>query len=211
MEAIIRTEKSSLGVGTLGELYPELDREKLLQELVKLKLTVRPSLGIHYNQEWFSPRNVGFFSDVTKKYPYSASSIKSQPIPTQMKKLLAWVNSYFKSEFNGILVNYYQDGTNYIAKHSDNEVELSSTCGVVAISFGATRKFRIRNKKRMKITVNGKETMFDKVDSIVHNINMRDGDIIQMSGEFQQEFLHEIPKELKVKEPRISLTFRCHS
>ena len=36
-------------------------------------------------------------------------------------------------------------------------------------------------------------------------------DMIQMSGNFQKEFLHEIPIEKKVKEGRYSFTFRRHS
>jgi alkylated DNA repair dioxygenase AlkB len=39
---------------------------------------------------------------------------------------------------------------------------------------------------------------------------MKSCDIIFMSGDFQKEFTHEIPKQLKIKEPRYSFTFRHH-
>ena len=35
--------------------------------------------------------------------------------------------------------------------------------------------------------------------------------MLQMGGDFQKEFTHEIPIEKKVKEPRISFTFRKHT
>jgi len=31
-----------------------------------------------------------------------------------------------------------------------------------------------------------------------------------MGGDFQKEFLHEIPVQKKIKEPRFSFTFRKH-
>ena len=35
-------------------------------------------------------------------------------------------------------------------------------------------------------------------------------ELLHMGGDFQKEFTHEIPIEKKVKEPRISFTFRYH-
>lgn len=67
--------------------------------------------------------------------------------------------------------------------------------GVVAISIGAVRTFRIRNKIDKKIHTNIKTLPFD---------------IIHMYGDFQNEFTHEIPVEKKVKDVRYSLTFRKH-
>jgi alkylated DNA repair dioxygenase AlkB len=67
--------------------------------------------------------------------------------------------------------------------------------GVMMMSYGVSRKFRIRDKISRKI---------------VKDIYTKDQELIQMSGDFQKEFLHEIPIERKIKESRISLTFRNH-
>ena len=108
--------------------------------------------------------------------------------------MLDIVCTQYNSEYNGILVNRYNDGNNYISDHSDNENTLDDI-GVVAISYGAIRKFRIRNK----IT---KEKVID--------IPTTSYSLIQMGGNFQNEFLHGIPIEKKIMDVRYSLTFRKH-
>ena len=65
----------------------------------------------------------------------------------------------------------------------------------MAISSGSARKFRIRNKQTGKIVK----------DIIMDNLS-----VLQMGGDFQKEFTHEIPVEKKVKDGRVSFTFRYH-
>jgi alkylated DNA repair dioxygenase AlkB len=104
------------------------------------------------------------------------------------------MNTKFNADFNGILINKYNDGNDYISAHSDDEKNLDIV-GVVAISFGAIRTFRIRDKTTKKIITNIKTNPFE---------------IIHMGGNFQKEFIHEIPIEKKVKDCRYSFTFRKH-
>ena len=58
------------------------------------------------------------------------------------------------------------------------------------------RKFRIRNKDTKEIVLD-----FD------HNPCT----LLVMQGEFQREFTHEIPIQKRVKDERISITFRHHT
>lgn len=128
-----------------------------------------------------TPRNVGFFSDTSIGYKYSTTLMPSIRLTDGLKELLDSVNSLFPdANFNGILINTYQDGTDNIGRHSDNEKDLSSI-GVLAISYGAVRKFRIR----------------DKAGKIVMDIPTTSSSILHMAGEFQKEFTHEIPVEKK--------------
>lgn len=140
-------------------------------------------------------RCVGFFSDESIGYKYSGQLSKSRPMTSSLLAMLTLVNSIFGTDYNGILVNKYKTGEDYISAHSDDEVNLGSS-GVVAISWGATRKFRIRNKITKKI---------------IGDYPLTSGSMLQMAGKFQQEFTHEIPVEKKVKGGRISLTFRKHT
>ena len=119
----------------------------------------------------YQQRDVGFFSNETEGYYYSGKLASSKPLKPNLLELLLFVNTLFGSSFNGILVNRYND--------SDNENTLDDI-GVVAISYGAIRKFRIRNK----IT---KEKVID--------IPTTSYSLIQMGGNFQNEFLHGIPIE----------------
>jgi len=120
--------------------------------------------------------------------------MKSQPLNATLETLLESVNQQFGANFNGILVNEYLSGENYISAHSDDESALGNV-GVVCISWGSERTFRCRQK------IGGEKT----------DIVTTHGQIMHMGGEFQSEFTHEIPKRMKVKEPRISFTFRHHT
>ena len=160
---------------------------------------IRPLLNdypeiIVYGKKCLQRRSVGFFSDSIIGYKYSGKIETSQRLTKNLKILLDHINIKFNSDFNGILVNKYKDGLEYISDHSDNEQEISDK-GVISISYGATRKFRIRNKLTKKI---------------VKDILTENYQIIQMNGNFQKEFLHGIPIEKKIKEERISFTFRKH-
>jgi alkylated DNA repair dioxygenase AlkB len=98
------------------------------------------------------------------------------------------------TQFNGILVNKYIDGNDYIGAHSDEENGLDSI-GVVAISYGSERIFRIRDKSNKTIVCDEPTTHC----SILH-----------MGGNFQKLYTHEIPIQKKIKGSRISFSFRKH-
>ena len=141
------------------------------------------------------PRNVGFFSDDSVGYKYSGQLMESQPLSEALKAILKDINElYTGADFNGILVNEYGDGNDCIGSHSDDEKGLSKV-GVVSLSIGATRKFRIRSKSSKKIVAD--------VATVPYTL-------LHMAGKFQREFTHEIPKEKRIKDRRVSFTFRKH-
>ena len=105
------------------------------------------------------------------------------------------INERFGTKYNGILINRYNGGKNYISDHSDDEKNIDEG-GVIAISHGAVRKFRIRDKLTKKI---------------IMDIPTTSGSIIHMGGDFQKEFTHGIPVEKNVEGIRYSFTFRKHT
>ena len=113
----------------------------------------------------------------------------------QLTTLLNVVNKIYNSDFNGILVNRYKNGSDYISPHSDDETGLDNN-GVIAISYGAKRIFRIRDKN---------------TKAIIKDIPLESYSIVQMGGDFQKEFTHEVPVQKKVSDERISFTFRKHN
>jgi alkylated DNA repair dioxygenase AlkB len=191
MNSIIKTPKSSLNIYTI-----EPGEQKLVEECVgevKDKLILNPPIVV-YDKQCVQHRSIGFFSDTSIGYKYSNQLSKSIKLTPKLTILLELINNKFKSEYNGILVNKYNDGNDYIGAHSDNETNLDNI-GVISISYGAIRKFRIRDKTTRKI---------------VKDIPTVPFQIIHMAGNFQKEFIHEIPIEKKVKGGRYSFTFRKH-
>jgi alkylated DNA repair dioxygenase AlkB len=161
---------------------------------IELQLEERPEIII-FGKKCKQQRNVGFFSNKSIGYKYSKKMMDSKPLSKCMGELLDIVNKEIGAEFNGILVNKYMDGNDYISAHSDDENTLDSV-GVVSISYGSERIFRIRNKVTKEIVC----------DELTTHCS-----ILHMGGNFQKLYTHEIPIQRKIKEPRISFTFRKHN
>ena len=162
---------------------------------------VEPPIKV-FNKDCKQPRDIQFRSDVSLGYFYSGQCAEALEMTPDLQQLLDTANAMCKdedgkpSQFNAILINRYKNGTKNVGAHSDAENGLDKGAGVFAMSFGATRKFRIRDKK---------------TKAIVKDVEARNGYALQMKGKFQSEFTHEIPIEKKVAGERISFTFRKHN
>jgi len=174
------------------EEYSELIK-KCIEE-VKDELLVKPPIQL-YGKTVYQQRNIGFFSNNSIGYYYSGQLAKAKLLQPHSSELMQIINDRFGTNYNGILVNKYQDGNDYIGDHSDDEKNLDEG-GVISISYGDVRKFRIKDK------ITKKKIM---------DIPTISNSIIHMGGDFQKEFTHGIPVEKKVKGVRYSLTFRKHT
>lgn len=142
-------------------------------------------------------RDIGFYSDVSEGYKYSSFNATSLKMNDILDEIMNHVNLKLETEFNGVLVNTYKDGNDWLSEHSDSKNGLSRNGIVAGICYGpGRRKFRIKDKKTKKIVLD-----------YVHEPCT----LLVMDGKFQEEFMHGIPKETKVEGERISLTFRRHT
>jgi len=135
------------------------------------------------------------------KLGYASSekmSEKKKPVPDQFIQLLKSLDDSEEDIFNYVLLNHYRTGNEHMGYHSDDEGSLDRVCPIVSISFGATRSFDIRPKKKKQ---------GDK-QSRIARIPLRDGDMLVMFPPMQQHYEHAIPVEKKVLGDRINLTFR---
>jgi alkylated DNA repair dioxygenase AlkB len=192
MTTLLQTQKSSLIIHDLDDDMVQLIEECI--EKIEPELLINPPI-ILYGKQCYQHRSIMFYSNTSIGYYYSGKLMASKKLHKCLADLLDYINKKFNFDYNGILINKYCNGADYIGKHSDDEKGLDSCIGVVALSYGAVRKFRIRNKITDKIEI---------------DIPTEPNKIIQMKGDFQKEFTHEIPPEKKITEPRYSFTFRKH-
>jgi len=97
-------------------------------------------------------------------------------------------------KFDYVLINYYRDGNDYIAYHSDREAIGEGKNIICSISLGATRKFVLKHNDK---NIAKQEFMLEN------------GSLIIMKGNNTQKFWkHTITKTTKISQPRINLTFR---
>lgn len=159
-------------------------------------LDVDPKVFVH-GKECSTHRRTRFFSDHSEGYRFAGQIALALPLDTHplFPSLLKRVNEFTGCKFNGILVNHYRDGTDYIGKHRDSTTTLYN--GVVAaVSIGEPRIFRVRDYES---------------GTIIGDYPKVSGSLMVMDGDFQEILTHEIPVQKKVTGGRISLTFRYHT
>ena len=95
--------------------------------------------------------------------------------------------------FNSVLLNYYRDGNDSVAWHSDTLPADGKHHAIASVTFGDTRVFKVRHKR-------DKEECCD--------IPLTHGSLLLMGEQMQQFYEHHVPKTKKPVGPRINLTFR---
>lgn len=139
-----------------------------------------------------------FHQSFLKSYRFTGQELEAKEPCEQLvriKKIIDEKLGY--GQFDQVLVNWYRSGLDYIGAHSDDERQIIPNSEIVSISLGATRKFRIRDKK---------------TKAIIRDIDMQNGLILVMGGEMQKHFTHEVVKVAGKKGEeigrRINITFR---
>ena len=77
--------------------------------------------------------------------------------------------------------------------HADDEKELGDEPVIASLSLGQPRAFHIKHKTN---------------PCLRHKMTLNSGSLLVMKGAMQQHWLHQVPKEPKITQPRINLTFR---
>jgi alkylated DNA repair dioxygenase AlkB len=96
--------------------------------------------------------------------------------------------------FNSVLLNLYRDGADSMGWHSDDEPELGERPVIASLSLGATRRFRLRHRRRKEL------------EPVA--IDLENGSLLIMEGDTQRFWKHQVPKTRRAAEPRVNLTFR---
>jgi alkylated DNA repair dioxygenase AlkB len=145
-----------------------------------------------YGKKIITKRQVAFEGDELIAYTYSKQQKIASPWSHVVLELKQILEKKLNTQFNGCLLNLYDSGEIGMAWHSDNEPELNSAGIIASLSFGATRTFQLKHKQSG-----------EKID-----IKLENGSLLLMDMESQHYWLHQLKKEVKVKEARINLTFR---
>jgi alkylated DNA repair dioxygenase AlkB len=128
-----------------------------------------------------------------KSYTFSGSKFEStKPIPELCDRLIKKFNKLYRTEFNMVLINWYRDGDDYISMHSDNEKQIKENSPVITVSIGQAREFVLQNIKNKE----------------KHKFILENNSVLVMGGTCQKTHKHGITKNPKIKNYRISLTFR---
>lgn len=145
-----------------------------------------------FGKEHFIPRLESFLSENGKDYGYSGKRLTTHPFDQPILNLKDRIEKATGHSFNSVLINFYRDGKDSNGWHADNEPELGYDPTIASLSLGATRRFDLQHVS------SGNKLSLDLIN----------GSLLIMGGALQRHWKHRIPKQLRVKEGRINLTFR---
>lgn len=155
---------------------------------------------IHWQQHYLTiygrkipfPRLMCWMGQAGAAYSFSGNSFQPidwHPAILQLKERLT---VFLNSPFNSVLLNLYRNGSDSMSWHADDEPELGRQPIIASVSLGAERTFAWKPKSGGNL----------------RKVNLPDGSLLVMVGDFQRLFIHALPKTTLNKSLRINLTFR---
>jgi alkylated DNA repair dioxygenase AlkB len=163
--------------------------DKILNELINNTNWKQPIIRM-YDKDVLSPRLMGWYGDANGRIADIA------PWTPSLLMIKEKVEARTGFQFNAVLVNYYRDGNDSVAWHSDKESVPGRKTTVGSVSFGQVRSFDIRNK------YNHDEK---------YSVKLEHGSFLFMKPGMQDYWEHRIAKSTRPMKPRLNLTFRIIS
>jgi len=182
--------------GQLLDYYPGfLGEERALALLEQLRRhTPWQQQSIHmYGKVLQTPRLTAWYGDKGSSYTFSGTRFDPLPWTPELAQLRQEIAGFTGMPFNSVLLNYYRDGNDSVAWHSDDEPELGDQPHIASLSLGQARRFDFRHRQDHRRK---------------HSLQLTNGSLLLMKGDLQHSWEHRIPKSARPMAPRINLTFR---
>lgn len=177
-------------------LYPHLfgedESNQLLDELQWAIAWKSETISL-YGKRMQQPRLTAWYGDPGCSYTYSHLTLTPHPWIPVLGQIKSKVEALCDRPFNSVLLNLYRDGQDSMGWHSDDESELGGNPVIGSVSFGETRRFRLRHRYQTNLKF---------------EIQLTHGIFLLMQGTTQHFWHHQIPKTQRLIKPRINLTFR---
>jgi alkylated DNA repair dioxygenase AlkB len=116
-----------------------------------------------------------------------------EPLPGELRDVRERAEALLHAAFNAVSVQYYRDGSDSVAWHSDHTEDLVERPYVALVSLGAVREMQIRSKMKPRRSF---------------SVDLEAGSLLVMGGLAQEQWEHHIPKVARPIGPRISIALR---
>jgi alkylated DNA repair dioxygenase AlkB len=174
------------------DFFPKAEADRLLVQLDETTEWRQDSMKM-FGQVKPLPRLTAWYGDPGACYVYSG--IVNEPLP--WTAALAEVKDAAEAAsgvaFNGVLLNHYRDGRDSMGWHADDEPEFGDEPVIASVSFGGTRNFQLKHKRRKELRA---------------SVELTHGGLLVMRGGTQANWLHQVPKTARPVGERLNLTFR---
>jgi len=122
-----------------------------------------------------------------------ASYEPGSQLPEPLQYIRSRAEEVIAERFTGVSLNFYRDGADSVAWHSDHSEGLTKHPTVALASFGATRCMLFRAKAPLRRQL---------------RCDLEPGSVLAMCGDIQQHWEHHIPKVRTPIDARISVALR---
>ena len=173
-------------------IFTPEESDVLLEKLVSETRWIQETVQM-YGKMIKTPRLIAWYGDGNKFYTFSGTKYNPLPWTEYLLRVRSLIEPIAGIKFNTVLLNYYRDGNDSVAWHSDDEYELGVKPVIASVSFGQVRRFDVREKQNHKNK---------------HEINLENGSLLVMKGDLQKLWEHRIAKSKVPMKPRVNLTFR---
>ena len=114
-----------------------------------------------------------------------------------IKRIMDKVNGKLGCNMNSVLVSCYARGEINTGLHSDNEESLDPSQPICVLSIGAVRRVEwVAIDKKLKHIAD-------------YRVDPSDCSLYVMKAGCQEDFLHRVRRDKRIRDWRISLSFRC--
>ena len=147
-----------------------------------------------YGKTYSVPRKTAWYGYEGFNYSYSGINCLPEIWTKELLEIKFQIEKFITGEdFTSVLLNLYNDGNDKMGWHADNEKELGENPTIASVSLGETRRFDIKHRQNPDLNF---------------KFGLTSGSLLIMRGALQHHWVHQIPAQKKVKNPRINLTFR---
>ncbi|WP_410220670.1 alpha-ketoglutarate-dependent dioxygenase AlkB family protein [Pedobacter sp.] len=178
-------------VNYYGKIFTDKEADFYLNYLLK-NIEWQNDQALIFGKLLTTKRKVAWYGEQAFEYTYSKITKKALTFTPELKKLKKIIELHTGETYNSCLLNLYHNGSEGMAWHSDEEIDLKKHGAIASVSFGAERKFAFKHKAT-------KETIA---------LNLVHGSILVMKGLTQDYWFHRLPLTTKVNTMRVNLTFR---
>jgi alkylated DNA repair dioxygenase AlkB len=148
------------------------------------------------------PRLTCWMGDPGCAYTYSGLRNRIEPWISAVEVVRGQVEAATGCRFNSLLLNLYRDGRDAMGWHADDEPELDAARPIASLSLGAARTFRLRPRRRRG------ERWSEGGQCQPLAFELGHGDLLVMDPPTQEHWEHQVPRRLRLRQPRLNLTFR---
>lgn len=169
-----------------------VDADRMLMTLLQ-EIAWRDESIMMFGKPVMQPRRTALYGDADRGYRYSGRTMHPTPWTPTLLEIKHACEAVVGTTFTTVLLNLYRNGLDSMGWHRDNERSLGTEPIIASVSLGATRLFQCKHR-------------IDR--SLRLSLPLEHGSLVVMQGAMQEHWYHQVPKEPRVQEARINLTFR---